>query len=117
MNRIELGRWGEEAAAHYLLKKRYLIVQRNVSFKHGEIDLIMLDGETLVFVEVKTRRQLTYGTPAEAVNRKKQQKLRELAITYLQQQDKFYSNFRFDVCAVLYSSDKPVVIQHIPHAF
>lgn len=117
MNRVELGRWGEEVAANYLTERGYKIVQRNVYLKNGEIDLIMLDGDTLVFVEVKTRSQLLYGTPAESVNRKKQQKLRELALAYFQLQGLYYSSFRFDVCSVVHSTGKPVEIQHIPYAF
>lgn len=117
MKRSELGRWGEELAAHHLVEKGYSLLEKNVYSKHGEIDLIMLDGETLVFVEVKTRSQLTYGTPAESVTRRKQQKLRELALAYLQKQDRFYPDFRFDVCAILYAHNQLVNIEHIPHAF
>lgn len=117
MNKSQLGRWGEEIAANHLAEQGYRLLERNVRTKHGEIDLVMLDGETLVFVEVKTRSQLVYGTPAESVTRRKQHKLRELALDYLRQQEVYFRSFRFDVCAVLYSPNQLVSIQHIPYAF
>lgn len=117
MNKKELGRYGEELAATYLEKKGYQIIARNHLNKHGEIDIIALDNRTLVFVEVKTRSQLAYGAPAESVTYKKQQKLRELALRYLQQHQKQYVRFRFDVCSVIVKQGKPAEILHIPSAF
>lgn len=116
MNRRELGQWGEEIAASYLVKKGLKIVERNVQIRSGEIDIVALDRQTLVFVEVKTRRQTKYGLPFESVTRKKQQKLRELALYYLQMH-KGASSFRFDVCSIVLPANQKYEIVHIPHAF
>ncbi|MGC5327148.1 YraN family protein [Brevibacillus sp. SYSU BS000544] len=116
MNQRELGQWGEEIAASYLVKKGLKIVERNVQTRYGEIDIVALDRQTLVFVEVKTRRQARYGLPVESVTRKKQQKLRELALHYLQM-NKGASSFRFDVCSIVLAANQKYEIVHIPHAF
>lgn len=116
MNRRELGQRGEEIAATYLREKGLRIIERNVQTKHGEIDIVAIDRETLVFVEVKTRRQIKYGLPVESIHRKKQQKLRELALYYLQA-NYHTKSFRFDVCSIIWAVDGIPQIIHIPHAF
>ena len=81
------GEWGENKACEYLRRKGYTILHRN--FRGllegkiiGEIDIIAQDGETAVFVEVKTRVSALFGTGAEAVNRRKQEKLRRTAMLF-----------------------------------
>ena len=64
----ELGTWGEEQAAHYLERKGFLMVERDWKSGHRDIDLIAVDGDTVVFVEVKTRRNRVFGEPEDAVN-------------------------------------------------
>lgn len=76
--RSKLGKEGEAIAVSYLLKKHYRILERNFKARYGEIDIVALDGDTLVFVEVKTRSSRLYGTPEEAIT---PWKLRELAKT------------------------------------
>lgn len=97
----ELGARGEEAAAHFLGRHGYLVLERNWTCFAGEADIIAIDGETLVFVEVKTRRSIDKGFPSEAVNRAKREKYEMIALAYLQ--DHFLSEVtvRFDVVAIV----------------
>ncbi len=73
--RHEIGKLGEDLACKYLQNKGYKILERNFEAKQGEIDIIALDKEELVFIEVKTRSNILYGKPAEAVNEVKQNHL------------------------------------------
>ena len=68
MNKIEVGRFGEEKAVSYLESLNYKIITRNFLCKQGEIDVIAKDGNEIVFCEVKTRNSLEFGKPVEAVN-------------------------------------------------
>lgn len=114
--RQRLGKKGEQLAEAYLAEKMYHIVGRNVRTNRGEIDLVAWDGGTLVFVEVKTRSTIRYGTPAEAITRHKQSKLRELALAYLNDWDGRVPAFRFDVICILVTGTEEQ-ITHIRHAF
>ena len=77
------GRWGEELAARYLEKKGYRVEARNWRCRLGELDLVVRDRSCLCFVEVKLRRSMAYGTAGEAVDQRKQHKLRCAAQLYL----------------------------------
>ena len=115
-NRI-LGERGERAAAAFLRKRGMRILVRNYRVPGGEIDLIARDGETLVFVEVKTRRA---GSPAEAVDRDKQRRISRAAIGFLKKHGMLDRNVpsRFDVVAVVWPDGaKAPVIEHMPNAF
>jgi putative endonuclease len=114
--RKELGRRGEELAEAYLRAKSYRPVARNFRTNRGEIDLIAWDGATLVFVEVRTRSSATFGSPSESITWKKRQKLRQLALSYLQTCEPTAAAFRFDVVSVVCAKGS-VQIEHIPHAF
>lgn len=67
MSTIDAGKRGEDVAASFLLHKGYKILEQNFKKKHGDIDIVALDGETLVFIEVKTRYSKSYGPPLEAI--------------------------------------------------
>ncbi len=82
-NHREIGSEFEEAAAAYLESKGYVILERNYGDRKGEIDIIAKDGKELVFIEVKYRRNLEKGDPAEAVHLLKQRKIRDAAKRYL----------------------------------
>ncbi len=98
--RQRIGRWGEEAAAHYLSNRGYSIRARNVRTPHGEIDIVAcLDG-VLVFVEVKTRTNRAFGFPEEAVGSRKQAHMRLAAEHYLQTHPEAGDTWQFDVIAV-----------------
>jgi putative endonuclease len=82
-SRISLGAGGEEAALALYMQRGYRLAARNWSCGIGEIDLVLMRGETLVFCEVKSRRGLRYGAGHEAVTARKQAKLRSLAQVFL----------------------------------
>ena len=71
----QIGKWGENLACKYLENNQYKVIERNFACRQGEIDIIALDKEELVFIEVKTRSNILYGKPAEAVNKVKQNHL------------------------------------------
>lgn len=71
MNNQNLARLGEEKARKYLLSKGYKILEKNFRSRYGEIDIVALDNNTLVFVEVKTRYSEDYGKPEEAITKRK----------------------------------------------
>ena len=112
-----LGRIGEEVAATYLQIKGYAILAKNFTVKIGEIDLIAKDKGVLVFVEVKTRRSLQFGNPAEAVNYYKQKKIIKVAQWYLQQKNMLDQPCRFDVVEVYYENTENYRVHQIKNAF
>jgi putative endonuclease len=99
-----------------LQKKGYRIVKRNYKTPVGEIDIIAKDGDTIVFIEVKTRTDISFGYPFEAVNNRKRQKLKNLALLYLKRQGK-ESPVRFDVLSIFCMDDGKKDIEHIKDAF
>jgi putative endonuclease len=116
--RKTLGERGEAAAARFLRRLGYRIVARGERDGLGEIDLVAVDGRTVVFVEVKTRRSHGSGHPAEAVDANKQRKLTRLALAFLKKHDLLECRARFDVVAVTWPNDRrPPDIEHIQGAF
>ena len=113
-----LGQRGEEAAARYLRKLGYIIVARGHRDRIGEIDLVVVDGRTVVFVEVKTRSSQDAGHPADAVDTDKQQRLTRLALSYMKRHDLLECKARFDVVAITWPDrqGKPT-IEHYKNAF
>lgn len=114
-----LGERGEVAAARLLRRKGYKIISRqDRDISRGEIDLVAVDGQTVVFVEVKTRRSLNTGHPAESVHDEKQRRLTRLAVSYLKRHELLEYPARFDVVAVIWpSTARKPTIEHIPNAF
>jgi putative endonuclease len=96
----ELGAIGEQVVADHLTAAGWSIVDRNVRFRAGEIDIVALEGTTLVFVEVKTRRSLLTGVPQASVTPQKVRRLRALAGTYLLDHAPRHREMRIDVVAV-----------------
>ena len=111
-----LGIKGEDLAAKFLRKKGYRIVDRNFKTPIGEIDIVAEDGETLVFVEVKTRCGDAFGHPFEAVDARKRVKLRKVALYYLKNRRRNDAPSRFDVLSIRAKSGKEE-IEHIIDAF
>lgn len=101
------GKFGERSGETYLKKQGYRILARNLKSPFGEIDLVANDRGTLVFVEVKTRKDAGFGFPEEAVTREKRNRLIRLASWYLMQHPKLQSPVRFDVLAVEVGDEKP----------
>lgn len=111
-NKVE-GTKGEFNATEYLKKKKYKILDQNHRNKLGEIDIVAMQKEMIVFVEVKSRSTLSFGRPSEAVDERKQNKLRAVANLYLLQHKMMDIPCRFDVIEVI-GQDK---INHIENAF
>jgi putative endonuclease len=113
-----LGQRGEAAAARYLCRRGYQVLARGDRFGPGELDLVMLDRGTIVFIEVKTRQSHDAGHPSEAVDTQKQRRLTRLAVTFLKRHRLLEYPARFDVVAVTWPSGKWYpTIEHIPNAF
>ena len=106
------GRRGEDTAVRFLTDQGYDILHRNVHTAYGELDCVARDGDTLVFVEVKTRRTEAFGDPQEAVTDTKRARLCRSAAIYLQDHP-HEGPCRFDVVSI--GSDAR--IRHIPDAF
>jgi putative endonuclease len=106
-----LDRRGERAAERFVRRRGMKIVGRRERDQFGELDLIAVDGRTIVFIEVKTRRTHGAGHPAEAVDADKQQRLTRLALAYLKRHDLLEYSARFDVVAVTWpdGARKPVI--------
>ena len=99
--RQKFGKKGESVAVRYLKKQGYKIVEQNYRSKVGEIDIIARERKTLVFVEVKTRRSLSYGNPKYAVTPKKKKAISMAALYYLKMTNQTGANARFDVVSIL----------------
>jgi len=112
----ELGSKGEDIAAIYLKKKGYQIIARNYKTSSGEIDIVALDRETVVFIEVKTRADHSFGYPYEAVHYRKRQKLKNLALLYMKKIGREVP-VRFDVLSIMQNQKGKFEIEHIPDAF
>ena len=113
LSRQALGRWGENLAADYLIKKGYRIIEQNVRTSYGEIDLIVQKGDFLVFVEVKTRSTNTFGAPETSVTHQKQEHLIAAAQSYIQTSTKTDIKWRIDVIAI--RKLKPEISPEIIH--
>ena len=100
MNRQEVGKLGEEAARKFLKKRGYRIRETGFRCPHGEIDIIAQKKDWLVFVEVRTKSSLDFGTPEESITQAKKKKLITLALTYTSTHQKLPSLWRIDVVAI-----------------
>ncbi len=100
-----LGTIGEEFAVKLLQEKGLIILERNFRCRYGEIDIIAKDKGKVVFIEVKTRKNIRYGTPEESVDQRKQKKLRLLASSYLVRYFSIAFPCRFDVYSIYLNQD------------
>jgi putative endonuclease len=115
---VRLGPRGEALAARHLKRLGYKIVARGARGQLGELDLVAVDGRTVVFVEVKTRESHDGGHPAEAVDADKQRRLTRLAVGFLKRHDLLESASRFDVVAVTWpAGGRRPLVEHIRDAF
>ncbi len=108
--RQNIGKKGEEIARSYLEKNGYEIITANYRTKYGEIDLIARDGKTLVFIEVKTRTQIKFGSPFDALTESKRLNISRVALHYLMTHGGTEQPSRFDVVAVRPGEDVEVEI-------
>lgn len=111
MSNISTGRYGEELARDYLVKQGYKILETNKHFsRFCEIDIIALDKNTLVFVEVKTRKTDKFGLPQEAVTQTKYQNIKNGIFLYLKENPE-YKKFRIDVVSIVLEPE--IKIKHL----
>ncbi|WP_429594842.1 YraN family protein [Arthrobacter crystallopoietes] len=109
----KLGRSGETLAAAYLEQAGQRVVDRNWRGPAGEIDIVALEGATVVVSEVKTRRSVDYGHPLEAITPAKVERLQILARQWLRAHGMSSNGYRIDAVAVLDDGDNPPVIEHL----
>lgn len=108
MNKRAVGARYEKMACEYLRKSGYVIVEQNFHCRTGEIDVVAWEGNVLVFVEVKYRKNLAMGSPLEAVDPRKQKNIRRIAAVYLYQKGfPEQTDVRFDVVGIL---DKEITL-------
>ncbi|MCL2415733.1 MAG: YraN family protein [Defluviitaleaceae bacterium] len=112
-----VGNYGESIAVEYLVKKGYQILARNYTRNKGEIDIIVKNDEYLIFVEVKYRSQINFGTPIEAVTRRKQKAIISCAYAYLGEMDLNDVACRFDIIEIFDNKQFGNTINHIKNAF
>jgi len=100
LGRIRTGKQGEDIAVAYLKKRGYKIIERNYICLFGEIDIVAKDENTLVFVEVKSRKSEVFGDPQVAVGLAKQKRMSKISLKYLEEKNLYPCNARFDVVAI-----------------
>jgi putative endonuclease len=109
-----LGQQGEQLAARFLADAGLIVVERNWRCKEGEIDIVAVDGRTLVICEVKTRSGLRFGTPIEAITRQKAWRLRKLAALWVNAHGLIFEEIRIDIVGVLRAAPGEFSIEHVP---
>ncbi len=117
MEKTVLGRQGEILARLFLEKRGQRYRESNYRRRGGEIDIVMEDGESIVFVEVKTRYSRRYGEPAEAITAVKQKHIRYCAVLYIAEHGLHARPVRFDVVEVMMKHGEKPRIHHIRDAF
>jgi putative endonuclease len=115
--RHRLGRAGEKEAERFLRRRGLKVLARRFDTPRGEIDLIMKDGQTIVFVEVKTLQSRQHADPQDAVTPRKQRHLAAAAHCYLHQRRLLEHPARFDIVAVIIPEDGPTEVDHFTDAF
>jgi len=111
MSNMEIGKYGENLAKEYLIKKGYKIVEMNYKYsRYGEIDIIALDKNELCFVEVKTRRNNKFGTPMEAITKEKLMKIFSCIKNYtIENKNLKYSKCRIDAISIELTNEMPKI--------
>jgi len=108
-----LGQQGEQLAEKYLTDAGLSILGRNWRCTLGEIDIVALDGRTLVVCEVKTRSGVRFGTPLEAITRQKAHRLRRLAVAWVRAHGLVFEQIRIDIVGVLRGAPDEFTIEHV----
>ena len=108
-----LGQQGEQEAARFLAEAGLAVLGRNWRCSQGEIDIIALDGRTLVICEVKTRSGIRFGTPLEAISKPKLRRLRRLAVTWVRAHGLVFVQIRIDVVGVLRATSGEFSVEHV----
>lgn len=118
-NKKTIGQEGEDLAAEYLVNNGFEMITRNYRYGHGEIDIIAKDKSNghLVFVEVKTRKNLEFGEPENAITKSKIRQLKKIADAYIYEKDLNDVECRFDVMAIIWNKETKPKITHFKNAF
>jgi putative endonuclease len=113
-----LGERGEDAAAQFLKRKGYRLLARHLDSRLGELDIVAVDGRTVVFIGVKTRATTDAGHPTEAIDERKQRRMTQAALAFLKANRLLEEAARFDVVAITWPQDaaRPT-IEHFENAF
>ncbi|GGU27128.1 YraN family protein [Nocardioides albus] len=111
--RIALGSYGESVAERYLVEAGMIVLDRNWRCAEGEIDLVLREEDTLVVCEVKTRSHDGCGTPHEAVDKTKLDRLKRLGMAWLQQHDVQAPGIRIDLVAVMHAPRGSALVEHV----
>lgn len=117
MNNKSTGKLGEDLATRFLEQSGYQVLARNYHTRYGELDIICRQNQSLVFVEVKARRNIRFGYPEEAITPRKIQHLKRAAWHYLEEKQTAYREIRFDVITILLDDNNKGKINHIKYAF
>lgn len=123
LNKRDYGNLGETIATNFLIKNNFIILKQNYRYgRLGEIDIIALENEYICFIEVKTRSSTLFGTPAEAVNYQKQNRIKRLAQIFLKESNLLDKPQRFDILEIMleynkFGSNKAKYINLIRNAF
>lgn len=116
-NNCIIGREGEDIAVDYLTKKNFRIIERNYRCRMGEVDIIGIFFRELVFIEVKTRSNISFGYPYEAVDSRKILKIRRVAQNFISERKLYNMDVRFDIISIILNKDDFPKIEHIEYAF
>ena len=114
---LRRGVLGERAAKKFLRQQGLKFLTANFDTMRGEIDLILRDGDCLVFAEVKTRSSENWTRPSKAVNAGKRQRLSKCALDYLRKLNNPQIKIRFDIVEILLSDGKVREVRHLPNTF
>ena len=115
--KTKLGTQGENAARRLLESRGYRILECNYRCRYGEIDIVALDGDCTVFVEVRTKRSKSFGSPEESLSKAKQRRLTTTALTYLQARETPSADWRIDLVSVRFPvGNGSPKIDHVKHA-
>lgn len=114
---LKLGERGEALAWNFLKKMGYAILEKNYRTRFGEIDVIAVKDDSLIFIEIKTRRNHHFGLPAEAVDWRKRQKMIRVAESYLQQKKMENREARFDILSITWDGTTEPHFEILDNAF
>jgi len=115
MNKKTLGKNGEKLAENFLIKKGFKILQKNFCIRGGEIDIIAQEKETIIFIEVKTRKSKIFGEVIEQISKRQKNKIIKTAMNYLNLNNLSNCHWRIDVITIFYQT-KNYQINHFKNA-
>lgn len=114
----DIGNYGENLAIEFIKSKSYKILEQNYTNRYGEIDIIALKDDLLVFIEVKSRYSTSFGNPLEAVTYSKQKRIYKLSSYYILLNNYNNFNVRFDVIEILFNTlNQTYMLNHMEDAF